>query len=77
MSARVLSILERRRPRAVVTAIGFRPADMRFAVGCRCGYSTVLRSRTDAREAKRRHDAAHRAAEHAHPAGTARAGGAS
>lgn len=65
----------RRLPRAQVTQAGFRPEDLRFIVGCSCGFSRVEHVKAEASRVKRAHDAEHRRAEAAHPAGKARPGG--
>lgn len=61
----------RRLPRASVTKAGFRDEDLRFIVGCSCGFSRVEHVKTEASRVKRAHDAEHRRAEAAHPAGKA------
>ncbi|MEU2418933.1 hypothetical protein ABZ546_14250 [Brachybacterium paraconglomeratum] len=61
----------RRRPRATVTKAGFRDDDVRYIVGCSCGFSRVEHVKTEASRVKRVHDAEHRRAEAAHPAGKA------
>lgn len=73
MSGRLLPFpTARRLPRATVTQAGFRPGDLRFIVGCSCGFSRVERIAAEASRVKRAHDAEHRRAEAAHPAGKAR-----
>ena len=59
------------RPRATVTKAGFRDDDVRFIVGCSCGFSRVEHVKAEASRVKRAHDAEHRRAEAAHPAGKA------
>ena len=61
----------RRRSRASVTRAGFRDEDLRFIVGCPCGFSRVEHIAAEASRVKRAHDAEHRRAEDAHPAGKA------
>ena len=64
-----------RRPRATVTRAGFRDEDLRFIVGCRCGFSRTITGAAEASRMKRAHDAEHLRAETAHPAGKALPGG--
>ena len=75
MNARITVLDFRRpRPRARITRIGFDPQRITFAISCRCGLSDTVRTEDAARERKREHDAAHRRAEAAHPAGKGRRG---
>lgn len=62
-------------PRATVTRAGFRKEDLRWIVACVCGFNAIEHVAAEASHRKREHDAAHRAAERAHPAGKARPGG--
>lgn len=78
MSGRVLPFpggQERRLPHATVTRAGFRKEDLRWIVACACGFNTIEHVPAEASRRKREHNAAHRAAERAHPAGKARPGG--
>jgi hypothetical protein len=76
MSGRILPFpTGRRAPRATVTRAGFRDDDVRFIVGCACGFSRIERIAAEASRVKRAHDAEHRATEAAHPAGKARPSG--
>lgn len=76
MNARITALdFKMPRSRARITRIGFDPERITFAVTCRCGMSSTVHSEGEARERKREHDAAHRRAEAAHPAGKARRGG--
>lgn len=67
------------RPRASVTRVGAAREAVRLIVGCRCGFSRTITVAAEASRVKRAHDAEHRRAEDAHPAGKALpgAGGAS
>ena len=72
MNARILDMKARRarpRLRAHVSRVGFRLDDMRWIVSCPCGWGRVEHVRSEADRAKRGHDAEHRRAEAAHPAG--------
>ena len=66
-----------RRRRARITQFGFREQDQRWVVACACGHSRIERTAAAAKDAKREHDAAHRAIERAtgraplHPLGGA------
>lgn len=74
MSGRVLQFPdrpERALPRAKVTKAGFRQEDLRWILSCACGWNQIEHTAADASRAKREHDARHRAAETAHPAGRA------
>ena len=72
MTAKLLPFQARpagRRPRATVTRAGFREDDLRFIVGCPCGFNRIERIAAEASRVRREHNAAHQRAEAAHPAG--------
>lgn len=74
MTARITALdFKRPRTRARITRLGFDPDQYRWAVACRCQQlQRVVTSQSEARDIKYTHDNAHRRAEQAHPAGTAR-----
>lgn len=73
MNARSLVRLPRRAQ--ISGPIGFDPEDMRWIVGCACGFRELTRTPLASRQVKARHDAVHRRAEQSHPAGKGRPNG--
>lgn len=61
--------------RARITRAGFREDDLRWILSCSCGWGQIEHAAGEATRAKRAHDAEHRRAEAAHPAGKGLPGG--